>query len=349
VVCVGNMEHGLLSSLVVAFVTAAVIAAVMHRLRQSLVVGYLLAGVLIGPSGLALIHQTEAVQEMAEIGVIMLMFTLGVEFSIEQIQRLKKPALLGGSIQLWGTLGIVGVFTWWMSESWYRGFFSGAVIAMSSTIIVLKLLQESGGSRTPHGTAALGISIYQDVMVVPLMLIIAALGGDVKQPFSSLMVSLGKSILFLGVSWLGSKLIAGWFLDQVAKTRSKELFTVSAVAICLGIAWFANLLGLSLALGAFVAGLIVSSSIYSHKILSDVLPFRDCFLSLFFLSIGMLVDVRWVVNNLPEVMAWGSASIFLKLSVCALWPAWHADIPYGHRYWQVIAWPKSESFRSSFF
>ncbi len=312
------MQDDLLGALVIAFLAASVMAAVMHRLRQSLLIGYLLAGVVIGPSGAALIKGSHVVQDLAEVGVIMLMFTLGVEFSISQLQRLKRPALLGGSLQLWGTILMVTWLSWLVYRDWYGGFFSGCVLSMSSTVIVLKLLQESGGSRTPHGTAAMGISLYQDVMVVPLILLLAALGGENEDPLSSLLSSLGKSALFLGISWLASKVVAGWFLDMVARTRSKELFTISSVALCLGIALLAHSLGLSLALGAFVAGLLVSSSIYSHKVLSDVLPFRDCFLSLFFISVGMLVDVRWAIDHLPEVLGWGIFGIFLKTGICFL-------------------------------
>ncbi len=312
------MEGGFLKALTMAFLAASVIAVVMHRLRQSMIIGYLLAGVLIGPSMLKLVGEGTDVQELAEVGVIMLMFTLGVEFSIAQLRRLKRPALLGGSIQLWGTMLVTTVLSWVLYGDWYRGFFSGCVLAISSTVIVLKLLQETGGSHTPHGTASLGISIYQDVMVVPIMLLLAAFGGESGHPLESLTRSIAKAALFLGVSWLGSKVIAGWFLDAIARTRSKELFTISAVAVCLGIALLAQSLGLSLALGAFVAGLIVSSSIYSHKILSDILPFRDCFLSLFFISVGMLVDVNWVFQHLGEVLAWGSFGILLKLIVCTV-------------------------------
>jgi monovalent cation:H+ antiporter-2, CPA2 family len=312
------MEESFLKALVVAFLAASFIAAMMHRLRQSLLIGYLLAGMLIGPSGAGLIKQSALVQELAEVGVIMLMFTLGVEFSVAQLRRLKKPALLGGSIQLWGTLIIVTLFSKYWFGDWYGGFFAGCVIAMSSTVIVMKLLEDSGGSRTPQGSASLAISIYQDVMVVPMMLLLAAFAGRQQDVASNLFESIAKSVVFLGVSWVGARLIASRYLDVVAQTRSKELFTISAVALCLGIALLAKYLGLSLALGAFVAGLMVSSSIYSHKILSDVLPFRDCFLSLFFISVGMLVDIPWVLEHLPEVLIWGSLSVVLKLLVCAL-------------------------------
>ena len=312
------MEENFLRALLIALLAASVIAALMHRLRQSLLIGYLFAGVLIGPSGLALVRKNDVIQDLAEVGVIMLMFTLGAEFSLSQLKRLKKAALLGGSIQLWGTMLLVGVVFGLVYHDWYGGFFTGSILAISSTVIVLKLLQEGGGLRSAHGTAALGISIYQDVMVVPLMLVLAAFGGRAGSPWSTLGESLGKSAVFLGVSWLASRFLAGRFLEMVARTRSKELFTISSVVLCLGIAWLAQSLGLSLALGAFVAGLLVSSSIYSHKILSDVSPFRDCFLSLFFISIGMLVDVGWAFQHLGEVMAWSWAGIVAKAVICSV-------------------------------
>ncbi len=312
------MESGFLKALTVAFLAASLIAAFMHRLRQSTIIGYLLSGVLIGPSVLGLVGESQDVQNLAEVGVIMLMFTLGVEFSVAQLRRLKRPAALGGTIQLWGTMLATTMISWLVYRDWYKGFFAGCVLAMSSTVIVLKLLEETGGSHTPHGTAALGVSIYQDVLVVPLMLLLSAFGGDSAHPMLSLTHSLGKAAVFLGASWFASKIVAGWFLDAIARTRSKELFTISAVAVCLGIALLAQSLGLSLALGAFVAGLMVSSSIYSHKILSDILPFRDCFLSLFFISVGMLVDVRWVALHLGEVLAWGSIGLVLKLTICSV-------------------------------
>ncbi|MDD2707827.1 MAG: cation:proton antiporter [Verrucomicrobiae bacterium] len=309
------MEAGFLQALVLAFLAASVIAALMHRLKQPPVMAYLLVGLLIGPSGVGLIRDVHNVQALAEVGVIVLMFSLGVEFSMAQLKRLWRPALIGGSIQLWVT--IFGVFLLWgfLYGNGFKGLFAGCILAMSSTVIVLKLLEDGGGTHTPHGAAALGMAIYQDVMVVPLMLLLSALGGKESGALMGLMISLGKSVLFLGVCWLINRLAVRWFFDVVARTRSKELFTISAVAMCLGVALLAERMGLSVAVGAFVAGLLVSRSIYSHKIFSDMLPLRDCFLSLFFISVGMLVNVDWAVEHWQAVLGWGCLGVFFKFVV----------------------------------
>jgi len=276
---------------------------VVRLLKLPVILGYLLSGILIGPHALGLISEKGDVETLAEIGVVLLMFTLGLEFSLRALKRIGKVALLGGGAQIVATaaLGLlVGhLLDWSLRESVLFGFF----IALSSTIIVLKTLMDRGELGSPHGRVMIGILLVQDISVVPMMVVLPA----VDEVGLDLWVSLGwavlKGVLFLGGIFAIGIWVLPWFMRRVAAGRSRELFLLTVVCLCLGAAFGSYHFGLSAALGAFLAGLLVSGSDYAHQALADIRPLRDIFAILFFVSLGMLVDLSFISENPWEVAA----------------------------------------------
>ncbi len=275
----------------------------VRLLKLPIILGYLLSGILIGPHVLGLISEKGDVETLAEIGVVLLLFTLGLEFSLRALKKIGKVAVLGGGAQIVATaaLGLlVGhLLDWSLRESVLFGFF----IALSSTIIVLKTLMDRGELGSPHGRVMIGILLVQDISVVPMMVVFPT----VDEVGLDLWVSLGwavlKGVLFLGGIFAIGLWVLPWFMRRVAAGRSRELFLLTVVCLCLGAAFGAYHFGLSAALGAFLAGLLVSGSDYAHQALADIRPLRDIFAILFFVSLGMLVDLSFISENLWEVAA----------------------------------------------
>jgi len=275
----------------------------VRLLKLPVILGYLLSGILIGPHVLGLISEKGDVETLAEIGVVLLLFTLGLEFSLRALKKIGKVAVLGGGAQIVATaaLGLlVGhLLDWSLRESVLFGFF----IALSSTIIVLKTLMDRGELGSPHGRVMIGILLVQDISVVPMMVVFPT----VDEVGLDLWVSLGwavlKGVLFLGGIFAIGLWVLPWFMRRVAAGRSRELFLLTVVCLCLGAAFGAYHFGLSAALGAFLAGLLVSGSDYAHQALADIRPLRDIFAILFFVSLGMLVDLSFISENLWEVAA----------------------------------------------
>ncbi|MFQ5865371.1 MAG: cation:proton antiporter, partial [bacterium] len=251
------------------------------------------------------------VEILAEVGGVLLLFTIGIEFSLKNLLQVKKSVLLGGSLQVLLTILAAFFIAARLGQAFGEAVFIGFLVALSSTAIVLKLMQERAEVDSPHGRTTLAILIYQDVIIVPMILFTPLLAGAHG--------NLGESLLILAVQGIGIILLvlisARWVVPQVlyqiARTRNRELFLLSVVVIGLGVAWLTSMAGLSLALGAFLAGLIISESEYSHQALGNVLPFRDVFTSFFFVSIGMLLDVGFLFQQ-PELI------VLIALSVLAL-------------------------------
>lgn len=289
------MEHtDFLRGLIVLYGLAMVIAYVMRRARQPTIVGYLLTGVVAGPFGLRLISETAAVEVLAEVGVALLLFTIGLELSLEKLYRMRDLVLGAGSLQL-GTTVLVssGLLVWWgltMRESLFWGF----LIAASSTAIVIKLLHDSRELETIHGRIILGILLFQDLCVIPMMALLPALAAPGASQAWSILVALGKSLVVVAAILVGAHFLFPRVLRAIVQLRSRELFIIGTIFFALGTAWGASQLGLSLALGAFLAGIVLSESEYGHQIMADILPFRDSFNSLFFITIGMLIDLGFV-------------------------------------------------------
>lgn len=311
------MEIQLLSDIFRLFGISVGVLFVCSRLRIPTIVGFLVTGLVAGPHGLGFVAHTHAVEVMAEVGVVLLLFTIGLEFSIEQLLAIKKAVLLGGSLQVGLTIALAALLSHLGGLTWAQGVFTGCLLALSSTAIVLKLLQQRGSMDAPHGRAALGILIFQDIAVVPMMLVIPLLGGvggDVTQS----LFGLGKGLFIVAIVFIAARWGVPRLLHQIARSRDREFFLLSVVTICLLVAWAANQAGLSLSLGAFLAGLIISESEYSHHAIGNVLPFKDVFSTFFFVSIGMLLDLRIVVEQPMLVLGLTLGVLALKTIVGGL-------------------------------
>ena len=299
-----DVETGvLIEDILIIFTLSIVVLLVFHRLRLPPIVGFLLTGVVAGPHGLSLIESVRDVEMMAEIGVVLLLFTIGIEFSVKKLSRIRRLFLIGGSLQVLMTIGYVTLVADLYGFSIVKSIFIGFVISLSSTAIVIKLLQDRGEIDSPHGQTSLGILLFQDFVIVPMMLLTPVLAGSSGTVSQSLLLVILEGIGIILLVVVSAKWIVPYLLFQVAKTRSKELFILSVVVICLAIAYLTSSIGLSLALGAFLAGLIISESEYSHEALEKIDPFKDLFISLFFISIGMLLDLGFLMNNLLFVLA----------------------------------------------
>lgn len=288
------MELLLLKDILIVFALSMVVLFICHRMKIPTIVGFLLTGLLAGPHGLGLITADKEVLVLAEIGVVMLLFTIGMEFSLKELIRIKRTVLMGGSLQVMLTLSATCLFYRHFGYGLGESVFAGFLVALSSTAIILKLLQDRAEIDTPHGQATLGILIYQDIIIVPMILFTPFLAGKAGPFGATLLLLLAKAIGIIILVILSAEYIVPKILYYIARTRIRELFLLSIVVMCLGVAWLTHSMKLSLALGAFLAGLIISESDYSHQALSNILPFRDLFTSFFFISIGMLLDIHFL-------------------------------------------------------
>lgn len=299
------MEYEFLKSLEVIFIASAAVILLLYKLKMPSLIGFIVAGIIIGPHGVGLIEDIHFIRILAEIGVILLLFTIGIEFSMSQLVRIKKAVLGGGGAQVFLTILFSASVTYIAIGNINKSIFFGFLYALSSTAIVLKVLTERGEIDSPHGHAMVGILIFQDLCIVPLMLLVPALSGT-GIDIMDVGVKMGKAILIIAVVLLSARWLVPALLHQVVRTKSRELFLTTIILLCLGIALLTSRFGLSLALGAFLAGLIISESEYAHQAISDILPFKDSFMGLFFVSIGMLVDTAFVLENglrIAEVVA----------------------------------------------
>lgn len=290
------MEYEFLKSLEVILIASAAVILLLYRLKMPPLVGFIVAGIIIGPYGIRLIKDIHSIQALAEIGVILLLFTIGIEFSLTKLFRIRKAVLGGGGAQVFSTILLSALVTYVALGDINISIFFGFLYALSSTAIVLKLLSERGEIDSPHGHTMVGILIFQDLCVVPLMLLIPVLSGG-SFNFTDVALKMGKSVLIIVIVLLSARWLVPALLHQVVRTKSRELFLTSIILFCLGIALLTSRFGLSLSLGAFLAGLIISESEYAHQATSDILPFKDSFMGLFFVSIGMLMNTGFIFNN----------------------------------------------------
>lgn len=302
----------LLFEIVVILAFAAFIIFVCNRLRIPAVVGFLFTGMTIGPFGLGIVQDIKHVEELAEIGVILLLFTIGLEFSFKNLLSIKRQAFIGGGLQLVLTTLVVIPFGMIWDFSLGSSIFLGFLVTLSSTAIVLKIIQKRAEIETPHGRNALAILIFQDIAVVPMMLFVPFIAGAAPDMGKTFAVLLLKGVVVIVLVYIGVVFIIPKLLHLIASTRDRELFLISIVVICFSIAWLTAKAGLSLALGAFLAGLIISESEYSHEAVANILPFRDVFTSFFFISIGMLLNLKFAVDHIGIVLLSASGVIVLK-------------------------------------
>lgn len=305
--------------------TAALAGGLIARsLKLPALIGYLVAGILIGPHTPGFIADKDTVALVADLGVALLMFAVGVQFSLEELRHVRRTALIGGASQLLGTillgLGLGSLLGWGL----YGGLFAGCALALSSTAVLLRLLDERGELGTTHGQLMLGLLVMQDLSLVLMVTLLPALAAT-----SSLLPTLGlallKALAFLGVIVLLALHVVPALLDRITRTGSRELLLLASVCLCLGIGFLADKAGLGLPLGTFLAGIVLSKSPYAHEVFSQIRPLRDVFSSLFFVSIGMLLDPSFVIKNLGPVLATVATILLGKTLVTALslrWLGW---------------------------
>jgi len=314
------MYHTL--QLVLILLATAVLAVVVFRLlRLPPMLGYLLSGIVIGPHALGWIPDVTVTHHLAEFGVVFLMFSIGLEFSLPKLVTMKHIVFGFGTAQVGATILIVMVVTWMIGLDWRVGLALGGVLAMSSTAIVSKMLAERLELNSFHGRQIIGVLLFQDLAVVPLLIVIPALAHAVDSSGTDLGVTIILALLKAGmvlalILFFGQRLMRPWF-HLVARQKSSELFVLNVLLITLGLAWLTGIAGLSLALGAFLAGMLISETEYRHQVEDDIKPFRDILLGLFFVTIGMLLDIQVVIHNFMWVILLLIALIAIKASLIA--------------------------------
>lgn len=309
------LDHFLQQAVVVLAAAVAVLLA-SHRLRVPPLVGLLLTGLVIGPSGAGLVSDADAIHLLAEIGVALLLFVIGLELPLGRLREVRRPFLIGGTLQavLTTTVGAAAAAAFGLRPG--PAVFFGFVLTLSSTAIVLKLYGDRRETGTPHARVALAILIFQDFLIVPMIVLTPVLGGEVAASAGELVRRFGGSLLAIALVFLAASYLMPRLFHQLVLTRVREVFVLGALGICLAGAWLTHSLGFSLALGAFVAGILISETEYSHQVMADIVPFRDVFASVFFISVGMLVDLGFVADRVPAVVGLAIAAIAAKALTC---------------------------------
>lgn len=294
-----------LTSLVAVLALTVATVFAFHKLRLPTVIGFLAVGVAMGPHGFGVIGHGAEIEMLAEIGIVLLLFSIGLEFSFERFLSVKGLIIAGGSLQVALTALAVTAAGVHLGYPLRISFFFGMLASLSSTAIVLKIYSDRGELSALHGRLAVGTLLLQDIIAVPMMLSVPVLGETERFSLQVVGLTVGKSVLAVALIFTASRFMVPWFLHQVARLRNQEIFVLFVLLICLGTAWLAFQSGISLALGAFVAGLLISDSEYSHQVIADIHPLRDSFAGIFFISIGMQVDLAFVGNELSLIgVAW---------------------------------------------
>ena len=316
------MEHVLvLKDLAVIFTISLVVILVFHRFKLPALPGFIVAGVLVGPNALGLISDVHRVEALAEVGVILLLFTIGIEFSLARLREMGRQAAVGGGLQVVLTIAGAGALAAAFGQRWQVALFLGCLVALSSTALVLKGLTDQGEIDTPHGRLATGILIFQDLCVVPIMLSLPFLAGRASGGLGGLALALGKAAaIVLCVVVLARTVVPRLFV-AILKTRSRELFLIAVILLGTLTALATAQAGASLALGAFLAGLVISESDYGHQALAELLPFRDVFISLFFVAVGMLVEFDFIRDHPALTLSGVAIVIGGKTLAAAVGPA----------------------------
>lgn len=309
------MEIPILNDIATICALSILIIFIFNKLKIPSIIGFLLVGTVAGPYGLGLISKVHDVELMAEIGIVLLLFTIGIEFSLKSLFEIKKAVLLGGSFQVFLTILSGTVLSYFFGLPFNKAIFVGFLISLSSTAIVLKVLQDKAEVDSPHGKNILAILIFQDIIAIPMMLITPFLSGQIENGFATLYTLVLKMIFIAILVFILIKYVVPQMFYHIVKTKVSELFLISVIGLCIGIALLTSSMGLSLALGAFIAGLIISESEYSHQALGNILPFKDMFTSLFFVSIGMLLDISFFTQNFLLVSALVLISLIVKTIV----------------------------------
>lgn len=308
------MDHGYLNEILILFsVAVAAVVACLH-MRLPPILGYLLIGVLVGPYGLGFVTDTEHTSALAEFGVVFLLFTIGLEFSLSQLLHMKGAVLGLGGAQVLGTTAIVALLAHRFGLELEPALVLGGIIAMSSTALVIKQMTDQVELHSRHGRNAVGILLFQDLMVIPFLILVSAPSGSQETAAGvTVLVAVLQGAAALGLIFVLGRWVLRPLFHLVARYRSMELFTLTALMISLGAAWLTNQLGLSLALGAFVAGMMLGETEFRHQIEAEIRPFRDILLGLFFITIGMLFNIQLLPEIWVSVVGTVAALILFKL------------------------------------
>ena len=314
-------------SLTLLYLLAAVLGVVACRsMKLPPMLGYLAAGVLIGPHALALAQDSAGVRHLGEFGVVFLMFAIGLEFSLPKLRAMRRHVFGLGMLQvlltmaasIGGSLLLARLFPAYWNMGWQTAVALSGALAMSSTAIVVKLMAERLELESEHGKRIMGILLFQDLAVVPLLVLIPALGSSPDKLFYALGVAMLKATVLVTLLLVGGQKVMRWWLTLVARRRSEELFMLNLLLITLGLAWLTEIAGLSLALGAFIAGMLVSETEYKHQVETDIRPFHDVLLGLFFITIGMMLDWHIVLERWGLVLGLLVVPLLLKFGLITL-------------------------------
>jgi len=304
---------------------------IFHRFNLPSVLGFLITGVVLGPHGFKLVAETHAIEGLAEIGLVLLLFEAGIEFSVKTFVRLKKFLLIAGSLQIGLTIAATAavVCAFPNAIELKSAIFIGMLVSLSSTALVIRILEDRGELDATHGRAALSILIFQDLCIVPMVLLTPYLAGQGDGNLWNVLASTAQALVFVAMAAVAARFLIPWLLSHVARTKKREAFVLSIILLCLGTAFATSQFGLSMALGAFIAGLIISDSKFSHQALAEVLPIREILNCLVFVSIGMMFDLRVVMDNPLLVVALVVAMMSLKTLI-----GFGATFVMGHS-WRV--------------
>lgn len=308
----------IIQDVVVILLVSLPIIFLFKKINLPSIVGFLIAGMLIGPYGFNLIKSVNQISVMAEIGIMLLMFTIGLEFSLSQLIRIKKFLLVAGGFQLLITITFSTIIFSLLGLNVKQSIFFSLLVSLSSTAIVLKILSDKNELEAPHGKFSIGILIFQDLAIVPMFLLLPLLSGFGELSSRDIALKIAIAFGVLAGLLLLARFLMPLIVYQIANIRMREAFTIGIILLLLGTAYLTHTFGLSFALGAFIAGLILSESEYNHQIVSDILPFRDAFNSIFFVSIGLLLNINFVLDNVLMISSLTVGIILVKTVVVVI-------------------------------
>lgn len=310
------IDSNLLFELLLLLALTAAGLALFERLRLPSIVGFLLVGAIAGPSGLQLVEEPESVRSLAEIGVVFLLFEIGLELPLERLRTLWRTALIAGGAQVALTVGVVAVGAGVLGLAAAPALVLGGVVAMSSTALATRLLVDQGSVDAPHGRLSVAILVLQDLAIVPFLLAVPLL-GEAGNSLREVGLAVGRMGIALGGMLLVTRGVVPRVLDRAARVRSPDLFSLLALLVVLGSAFVAEMLGLTLAVGAFLAGVAATASPYSHQLFSEIVPLRGVLIGLFFTAIGMMFDPRVLIEHPGDVVLYLAVAIVLKGAIVA--------------------------------
>lgn len=306
------MEFQPLRDILIIFTLAILVIYIFQKIHIPSIIGFLFTGLITGPYGLKLIQNTHDVEILAEIGIILLLFTIGIEFSIKNLLKASRSILMGGALQVGLVILLTFIVSRMVGASVEESVLIGFLVSLSSTAIVMQIIQAKGELGTFHGRTTLAILIFQDIIIVPMILFVPFLAGESDFTSQSLILAVLKGLGVIIAVYLGARFLVPNILYQIAKTQNRELFLLTIIVIGFATAFMTYSIGLSLALGAFIAGLIISESEYSEQAFGNIIPFRDLFTSFFFVSVGMLLDIRFILDEPLLVLATAFGIMFIK-------------------------------------